>query len=41
MLDDGILPHNEKLIKEINSTNPEPLAILAKIKAIPEEYFKI
>jgi len=43
MLDDGILPPvvTKKLIKEINSTNPEPLAILAKIKAnIPEEYFQ-
>ena len=43
MLDDGILPPVviKKLNKEINKTNPEPLAILAKIKAnIPEEYFQ-
>ena len=43
MLDDGILPPvvTKKLIKELNDINPEPLAILAKIKAnLPDEYFQ-
>lgn len=43
MLDDGILPPvvTKKLIKELNNINPEPLAILSKIKAnIPDEYFQ-
>ena len=43
MLDDGILPPviTKKLIKELNNINPEPLAILAKIKAnLPDEYFQ-